>query len=176
MFVVCSSVNDLSSEHPSEQTDCGESASNCLGVAQFEKGGSRPVGHNSSSHRRRQPMATEHTPVRSGLTSRSCCLPFCCCDRKINTEVTSSGRGPGKIMEILIRPIARIILLALLAESDREVRPIQSVTVKLQGLPEVITVLCQPHSGLRSEFPARLDCPSRSFCQRQSHGSGAICP
>ena len=106
------------------------------------------------------PWHPEHTPIRSGFITRNCCLPIL----SVPVAATGShifGRRPGrKIMEILVCPIPRIPLSALLAGSNGKAEPIQLVPAQLQELPEDITVLHQPPSGLHSGFSVRLYCLS----------------
>ena len=72
----------------------------------------------------------------------------------------SRAQAWAKTMEILVCPITRIPLLALLAESNGEAEPIRLVPAQLQELPEDITMLYQPPSGLHSGFSVRLYCLS----------------
>ncbi len=96
-ITVCFSVVSLSSKHPLKQADCGGSATYWLGAAQLKAGVSWPVGHNDPSHRRRQPVAPELTPIHSGLITRNCRLPCCVVAGTAALEWPLQGASLGKV-------------------------------------------------------------------------------
>ena len=55
-------------------------------------------------------------------------------------------------MEILVCPVARIPLSALLVGSDGKDEPIRSVPAQLQELPEGFTLFHQPPRGSTPDF------------------------
>lgn len=68
-------------------------------------------------------------------------------------------------MEILVCPVARIPLSALLVGSDGKDEPIQSVPAQLQELPEGFTLFHQQPTGLHSGFSVRVYSHSLHFSQ-----------
>lgn len=68
-------------------------------------------------------------------------------------------------MEILVCPVARIPLSALLVGSDGKDEPIRSVPAQLQELPEGFTLFHQPPTGLYSGFSVRVYSHSLHFSQ-----------
>ena len=80
----------------------------------------------------------------------------------------SRAQAWARAMEILVCPITRIRLWALLAEFNGEAEPIHLVPTQLQELPEDTTVLYQPPAGLHSRFSVRLHCLSL-WLSRDNH-------
>ena len=75
-------------------------------------------------------------------------------------------------MEILVCPVARIPLSALLVGSDGKDEPIRSVPAQLQELPEGFTLFHQPPTGLHSGFSVRVYSLSLHFSQ--SHHKAVV--
>ena len=75
-------------------------------------------------------------------------------------------------MEILVCPVARIPLSALLVGSDGKDEPIRSVPAQLQELPEGFTLFHQPPTGLHTGFSVRVYSHSLRFSRKQPQGSG----
>ncbi len=96
-IAVCFSAVSLSSKHPLKQADCGESATYWLGAAQLKAGVSWPVGYNDPSHRWRQPIAPEITPIHSGLITRNCRLACCVVAGTAALEWPLQGASLGRV-------------------------------------------------------------------------------
>ena len=75
-------------------------------------------------------------------------------------------------MEILVCPVARIPLSALLVGSDGKDEPIRSVPAQLQELPEGFTLFHQQPTGLHSGFSVRVY--SLSLCFSQSNHKAVV--
>ena len=95
-FTVCSSLFILSSKHPLKQADCDGSAPYWPGLPGLRQAKTDQWEKEDPSHHRRQPVAPELTPIRSGLITRICCLPCCFCRWNSGTGVSSLGRKPGR--------------------------------------------------------------------------------
>ena len=103
-FTVCSSGFGLSSKHPLKQADFDGSAPYWLEDAQLE------ADSNDHSHRWRQLVASEHTPIYSGPVTA--CLPCCFCRYPAALKFLLHGACLGMCMEILRCPIVRTPLSA----------------------------------------------------------------
>ena len=64
------SVFTLNPTHPVRLTDRGEAAPYWLGAAQLKAGGSCPMRHDGLSYRRKQPLASNSTPIKPRTYNR----------------------------------------------------------------------------------------------------------
>ena len=97
------------------------------------------------SHRRRQPVASNSTPIERGLITRNCCLP--CCALTVMRDW--SGDSPGRrYMETFGWPDNMVPLSAAPTNSNA----LHSELDWLPELPDGNRIDDQPPSGLQTVF------------------------
>ena len=123
------------------------------------------MGLEDPSHRREQPLAPGSTPNEPGLITGRLLLSVLCLRWSAKLEWPLQVQAWAEDMEILVCPVARIPLSALLVGSDGKDEPIRSVPAQLQELPEGFTLFHQPPTGLHSGFSVRVYSHSLRFSQ-----------